>query len=103
MWTESDGGRGANEVASALYHWLCEKDRKGAEEITVYSDTCAGQNRNRAVSSMIIVFLKRSVNTLKVHQKYFESGHSQMECDAMHSSIENKIKKKDIHLPSQYE
>jgi hypothetical protein len=103
MWTESEAGRGANEIASALYHWLVEEDKKGAEQITVYSDTCAGQNRNRVVCSMIIVFLSRSVNTQKVEQKYFESGHSQMECDAIHSSIENKVRKRDIHLPSQYE
>jgi hypothetical protein len=71
MWTESEAGRGANEIASALYHWLVEEDKKGAEQITVYSDTCAGQNRNRVVCSMIIVFLSRSVNTQKVEQKYF--------------------------------
>jgi hypothetical protein len=103
MWTEAEAGRGANEVASALYHWLCDQDTNGAQHTILYSDTCGGQNRNRIVSSMIMVFLSKSVNTLKVEQKYFESGHSQMECDAMHSSIEVKARKRDIHLPSQYE
>jgi hypothetical protein len=103
MWTEVDAGRGANEVASALYHWLCEEDKQGAQQIVIYSDTCAGQNRNRIISTMIIFFLHNSINTVVVEQKYFESGHSQNECDSMHSSLENKYRKRDVHLPSQYE
>lgn len=100
MWNENDAGRGANEIASAMYNWMCAADRNGAEHIVLYSDTCAAQNRNKIACSMIITFLSKSVNTVRVEQKYFETGHSQMECDSIHSAIENKFRKRDVHLPN---
>ena len=86
-----------------MYNWMCAADRNGAEHIVLYSDTCAAQNRNKIACTMIITFLSKSVNTVRVEQKYFETGHSQMECDSIHSAIENKFRKRDVHLPSQYE
>lgn len=33
-------------------------------------------------------------------QKYLEKGHTQMECDSMHSTIERKLKGKIINVPA---
>lgn len=35
-------------------------------------------------------------------QKYLERGHTQMECDAMHSTIERKVRKRNINVPADY-
>jgi len=35
-------------------------------------------------------------------QKFLEKGHTQMECDSVHSAMETKLKNKEIHLPSYY-
>lgn len=50
----------------------------------------------------ILSFLTTSVNIKNVEQKYFESGHSHMECDAMHSAIETNFRHKEVELPSDY-
>ena len=103
MWNESEAGRGANEISSALWRKLQEEDEKGCiKRVVLYSDTCAGQNRNKTTSTMLACFLKQSKHITVIEQKYFESGHSQMECDSVHSTIEHAVKKLDIFLPSQY-
>ena len=33
---------------------------------------------------------------------YMESGHSQIECDSAHSTIESALKNKDIYCPTDY-
>ncbi|CAH1102890.1 unnamed protein product [Psylliodes chrysocephalus] len=37
-----------------------------------------------------------------VAQKYLEPGHTQMECDAVHSLIERKLNSREITLPYDY-
>lgn len=39
---------------------------------------------------------------LTIEQKYLVKGHTQIQCDSVHSLIERKLKGKDIHLPSDY-
>lgn len=41
-------------------------------------------------------------NGVEVIQKYLVKGHSQMEGDSVHASIERKLKKRDIYLPSNF-
>lgn len=68
------------------------------EEVTFYSDTASGQNRNCINAAM---FLKAvsilPINT--INQKFMKSGHSEMECDSVHSSIETRGSKIDIFTP----
>jgi hypothetical protein len=49
VWDETVGGRGCNEVGSCLIKWIEEQAAKGVKEISLISDICAGQNRNRYV------------------------------------------------------
>ena len=37
-----------------------------------------------------------------IDHKFLESGHTQMECDSMHSAIEFAKKKTEIYIPSQW-
>ena len=39
---------------------------------------------------------------MKIVQKFLEVGHTQMECDSVHSCIERKIKGNEIHFHSDY-
>lgn len=39
---------------------------------------------------------------VSIEQKFLEPGHTQMECDSVHSAIERKLKNREIHLPSDY-
>lgn len=37
-----------------------------------------------------------------VIQKYLEKGHTQMECDSIHSVIERRLRDQDVYLPAEY-
>lgn len=70
------------------------------QELIVYSDDCTYQNRNVVVSNALLNFSMQ--NNISVTQKYFEKGHTQMECDSMHSVIERAIRHKRINVPADY-
>ncbi|CAH1107962.1 unnamed protein product [Psylliodes chrysocephalus] len=53
---------------------------KEPRSMNIYSDNCGYQNKN----------------------KYLEKGHTQMKCDSTHALIEQKLKNRKIHTPSQY-
>ncbi|CAK1600206.1 unnamed protein product [Parnassius mnemosyne] len=89
IWTEINGKRGSVEIASAIHLWI-----KNLPEVltyvTIYSDTCSGQNRNQYIAAFLL-YLVHTHETIKVlEQKYLESGHSFMEVDSMHSAIEKE-------------
>lgn len=102
-WTEAEACRGANDIATAVVMFLEKLDsKKKYSEIVLYSDTCGGQNRNRIICTAILSFLSKATSIKKVTQKFFESGHSHMECDSMHSAIEKSVENQEIELPSDY-
>ncbi|CAG9833313.1 unnamed protein product [Diabrotica balteata] len=70
------------------------------EEIILYSDGCTAQNKN-AILSNALLHLSVSKGII-ITQKYLVSGHTQMECDSMHSSIERKIRNREIYSPAGY-
>lgn len=103
FWHEGEGGRGTNEIASCVIKYLQALDDEGeTTKVIMYSDTCGGQNRNKIFSSAILHFLTTSKNIITVEHKYFESGHSHMECDSMHSTIERAFKDKEVDMPINY-
>jgi len=55
-WNESEGKRGANEIATAVVPWLKLKDVEEQKHIIFYSDTCGGQNRNKIMCTAIFFF-----------------------------------------------
>lgn len=102
-WTESEANRGSNDIASLIIKFLTMIDETGGvHRVILYSDTCGGQNRNKVVITAILSFLATSRNIKRVTQKFFEKGHSHMECDSMHSCIEGEGSKGEVELPSDY-
>ena len=71
-------------------------------ELTLYSDMCGGQNRNQYIVTALHHTMINSPYITTINQKYFESGHSQMESDSMHSAIENTKKYTKVYVPSQW-
>lgn len=61
--------------------------------VTLYSDSCAGQNKNSHIVSMFFTLLYKKKKTLKeINHKFLEPGHTHMECDCDHSLIEKQKK-----------
>lgn len=96
MWHEGTGSKGASEIATCLCNHLVSLGE--TNEVTFYSDTAPGQNRNSVVAAMFL----RAVEQLPIgiiNQKFMDSGHSEMECDSVHSTIEARGKQVDVFTP----
>ena len=109
MWNSGDFGktRGADEIGSSAYHYLRNIVKSGVEEVTIYADTCAGQNRNKHLISVITKLLnedrdENSNSVIKINIVYYESGHNQSVCDTIHSVLERFHKNVEIYHPEDY-
>ena len=104
-YTWNSGGRGkqrgADEISSALYHYILGLSGvPSLEEVVVWSDTCSGQNRNQYLCSLLIRLLREAKYLKKITLKYFTPGHNQSECDNVHSVLERKIKSVEVYNPN---
>ena len=65
VWTEVDGRKGANEIATALYLYLTSLPLT-VLQVLLSSDSCNGQNRNQFVSSMLLYVVRTtSLETMR--------------------------------------
>lgn len=101
LWDESEGLLSANEFASIICYFIskivCFEE---GEEILFYSDGCCHQNRNITLSNALLNL--SAFHGITIIQKFLEKGHTQMECDSMHSMIEKRLRNQDIYSPSGY-
>ena len=102
MWDECTGGRGANQIASCIYHFIQGLSRE-TEEIIMYSDSCSGQNKNSYISVMFFIVLEVCPWISKITHKFLVPGHTHMECDSDHALIEKMKKKTDIKINVPYD
>ena len=101
FWDETEGDLNSSTFASCLWKFLSDEvDKHALTKITLYSDGCGYQNRNAVVSNTLLEF---AITTgIEIEQKFLVKGHTQMEVDSAHSTIERKIKNRCINHPSQY-
>ena len=100
FWSEAEGKRGACEIASCLWKWLKVLDL-GVKKVTLYSDSCPGQNKNIIIASMFLAAVK-SLHTEEINQKFLEPGHTQMEVDSIHACIERAANNFPIYIPNDW-
>lgn len=102
VWHEAAGGLESDVFASIATKFIkLEIDLKKPVKIIFWSDGCAYQNRNVKLANAL---LELSITTgVIIEQKYLEVGHTQMEVDAVHSTIEKQLtKRREVYLPSDY-
>lgn len=104
LWSELDGSVGANEFASILVSFIEETLMPSIflnhGNIIFWSDGCAAQNRNSVLSNALLcTAIKHKVTII---QKYLYKGHTQMEADSMHSTIERRLRNHNINVPADY-
>lgn len=98
IWHEGEAGLSASEFASCIVHFL--EAHSTFTEFILWSDGCGYQNRNLILSNALLKFATEHKKC--VTQKYLQRGHTQMECDSVHSVIEKKLRGRDIHVPAEY-
>lgn len=101
-WTELNGARGSLEIATCLYEYLNNLPEY-VKELSLFSDTCSGQNRNQNVLAMLYYFVHYKSRHIEIiEQKFLESGHSMMECDSMHSAIERAKRNLSVYTMNDW-
>ena len=100
-WTEVDGKRGSCEIATCLYSWP-HRLPNVIQEVSFFSDTCSGQNRNKNVLALLIYLVHTEKRFQIITQNFLESGHTFMEVDSMHSAIESESKYREIYSMTEW-
>lgn len=98
-WHEGEGGMDASIFTTCAMDFLNENCNDDLP-IVVWSDGCGYQNRNQILSNALLDYAIRS--NKNVQQKFLVKGHTQMEVDSVHALIENKLKGRNIYLPTDY-
>lgn len=103
MWHEAEGNRGGNEIASCLFQHLLTVPTE-ITHIILYSDCCAGQNKNSFITAMFQTLIQHLPHLEVIDHKFLVPGHTHMECDTVHAAIERKKKKTtaSIHHPRDW-
>lgn len=101
-WSELNGKKGSCEIGSCLFYYLSSQLPKTVTELSIFSDTCSGQNRNQYISALLLWAVQKVDHLQIIEQKFLESGHSHMEVDSMHAAIENASKNISINSVSDW-
>ena len=80
VWTENEGKRGATEVCSSIHKFLSLIELKNYKKIKTFSDSCGGQNRNKAIICFFM-FICNMYGIESWEHSYLESGHSYLPND----------------------
>lgn len=75
VWLETDAGRGANEIASALKDYIGKLEKSLLTEksrnvtLRLFSDSCGSQNKNCSMMAMLVGYLEGS-KVFKENEKF---------------------------------
>lgn len=108
-WTENQSERGANEVSSAVHHFLTNvmpmnETFKSIRHVILASDGCGGQNKNNIVTTMVQTWFWNAPEHIETVTMLFpERGHSFLPCDRLFGRISKDIRSQEkILLPEDY-
>ena len=101
LWEEYNGKRGSSEIGSCIYQYLINLPQE-ISSVSMFSDRCAGQNHNRFMCTALYMAVQDSHTLEVVDQKYLVPGHTQMEVDSIHATIENTRKNMTVYVPSDW-
>ncbi|XP_064112225.1 uncharacterized protein LOC135219404 [Macrobrachium nipponense] len=91
LWNETEGDLRSEVFAYLQYHHF-EKiilDNSNLQELVIWSDGYGYQNRSITIANAYSALARKY--GINIIQKYLIAGHTQMECDSMHSTIERKM------------
>lgn len=96
-WTEDEYHKGSNEIASAVFHKLCQLDLTNKNKVRLVADGCGGQNKNSILVTMCIMWLgqKAPKTVTKLEIIFPVVGHSFLPADRVFARIEKVVKKEE--------
>lgn len=92
--------KGSSEIGTGLISYMT-KLPKTTKHIVTFSDTSGCQNRNQYISTaMMYLVNKTQIEIIDI--KFIESGHSYLEANAMHATIERARKHKKVYTTEEW-
>ncbi|GFO28632.1 hypothetical protein PoB_005513700 [Plakobranchus ocellatus] len=101
VYDETHGDLSGDIFASLHFNYFLQylEQNPGIKKLIILSDGCGYQNKLHCIAnSFLHLALERAVT---IEQKYLGPGHTQMECNSMHSVIERRLNG-DIFVPHDY-
>ncbi|CAG9782306.1 unnamed protein product [Diatraea saccharalis] len=100
---EGIANKGPNEVCSFLLHYMEHFMPSAVDELHIFSDGCAGQNKNNTVVRFLMA-LTQTHRFQKIYHYFPTRGHSFLPCDRDFGLVKRKIKRYDrVYTPEEYE
>ena len=102
IWNEGMSGRSGNDIASSVVKILqtISTDNPQVTRLTLWSDSCISQNKNRVMSLAVMHYLESQSQVESILQKFGTPGHSPIqEVDNLHSQIEKTLSRAEIFSP----
>ncbi|CAH2207420.1 jg21599, partial [Pararge aegeria aegeria] len=90
LWHEGITGRGGNEIASCVLK-VFSSGATNKKKLIMWSDNCAGQNKNRMIILLWIYLIKLGIFD-EIEHKFLITGHSYLNCDRDFALIEKRKK-----------
>ncbi|XP_055537300.1 uncharacterized protein LOC129725455 isoform X1 [Wyeomyia smithii] len=100
LWDETKAKRGSQEIGSCLLYDL-NNIASTVKLVHFYSDRCFGQNLNFVICMTFLKFIYECHlidREITIQHKFMVSGHSHMEVDSVHASIEKARKRCTINI-----
>lgn len=103
-WNENEYRKGANEIASAVYHQLNLLNFEGVSTLRLVADGCGAQNKNSIFIGMCCVWLQNAPSNINNIELVFPvPGHSFLPADRVFGNIERELKRKEVIVePTEY-
>lgn len=101
VWDETHGKKGSTEIGSCLLKYLHGLPAT-VTHVSTFIDTCGGQNRNKYVAAAMLYAVNKIKHLQVIDLKFMESGHSYLEADSMHATIERARKHKKIYTTREW-
>lgn len=89
VWHEGEGGVTANNITSCIVNFI-EQYCNNKKKVILISDGCAYQNKNKVLCSALANL--SALREFTIEQIILEKGHTMMEVDSVHSTLEKKCK-----------
>lgn len=107
-WMEHQSGKGSNEICSALADFLRRirkrVEKRGYKHLALFSDGCAGQNKNSTMLGFLLSYVNSKLNVFKdVTYTFPVRGHSYLPPDRVFANIERRLRRlQTVAEPEQY-
>ena len=78
----------SNEFATCISEYIFDQS-ENIREFVLVSDGCTYQNRNRVLATSLSKLARK--RNVTIEQLYLEKGHTMMEADSVHATLEKML------------